>query len=247
MGRVTALLAARRTLHLDWLDYATALFAGGRLDWSDAEAVATLYGKAQALLPSDLIVVPFDRIFAARLGAHSAPRAAMAVRPNGAQPLRALLGDAGLRATTAEVMARIGRATTPALLALAVADPASLARRAAALAGVTEPDADEDLADDAAVYLADALRGLADTGIAAVVIVDPEPRFGMFLAPVRKVAAHYGWDVGVRGVGDGFDFAMAPRPLDTTMPGAVLDSVVVPAGMAPEAVLAAVVALREMP
>ncbi len=246
MARVAAVTAERQTLHLDWLDYAVALLAGGGLNWADAQSVATLYGKAQALLPSDLIVVPFERIVTAHVAAHPALAAAMAAKPHGAEPLRALLRDVGLRAMVADVMVRVGRATTPALLAISVADPASLARWAAALADVAQPEPDEDLADDAAAYLADALRGFADTPLAAVVIADAQPRFREFLAPVRKVAAHYGWDVGIAGGADpAFNFALDPHPPGDIMSPAPISSVVIPADMLPEVALATVVALRK--
>ncbi len=269
MGRVTDRLAEGRLLHLDWLAYATALLGGGRLDWGDPAAVAALYGKAQALLPSDLIVLPLEPPIAAYVAARPALIAAMAAKPRGAQPLRTLLADAGLRAHLAAMVTQVGRAVSTALLAVSVADPVALARQAAALAGLAEPPADDDLADDAAVYLADLLRGLADTSIAAIVIADADPQFGEFLAPVRKVAAHYGWDVGVAGLADpDFAFALASIPLGLPVTPAqagghlpnsaemgprrrggddepAIRSILIPAGGQPEAVLAAVAVLRK--
>ena len=268
MGLVADRLAAGGVLHLDWLAYATALIGGGRLDWGDTGAVAALYGKAQALLPSDLIVLPLDAAIAAHVGSHPALAASLAARPRGAQPLRTLLADAGLRAHLAAVVTQVGRAAATAMLAVSVADPLALARQAASLAGVAEPPADDDLADDASVYLADALRGLAHTPLAAIVIADADPRYAAFLAPVRKVAAHYGWDVGFRGPADpAFAFAVdtrplilpaapaqsglhpvhaeiGPRPRAGNGAGAIL-SLSIPADGQPEAVLAAVAAIRK--
>jgi hypothetical protein len=247
MGRIAASLARDdRLLALDWLDYATALLAGGSLDWSHPAAVAGLFAKAQALLPSDLVVLPLVPFLAASVAARPALAAAIAARPGGAQPLRCLLADPGIRAGLAELVAAVARSSTSAALVLVLPDPAALAAVASRLAGRSPPTADRDLAEDAAAYVADALRSLAETPLAGVAIAEtPGTPFHEFLAPIRKVAAHYGWDVGRLGPAEpSFDFALDARPLAAARPAAGLDTVTIPPDGQPEAVLAAVAALR---
>lgn len=186
-----------QALHLDWIDYAERLLAGGQLDWGSPEAVSAMIARAQALLPSDLVVLPAERIVL-----QLAQPAVLAARPRGAGPLRALLADERVRAALTDTIRRIEG--TP--LAIGLPDPATFALRASALAGLAAPDIDEDLIDDAAVYMADFLRVLATEDIVAVVLIEQEDRsaYRAFYDPVRNVAARYGWKLAVLGVGSGW-------------------------------------------
>ena len=193
-------------LHLDWLDYAERLL--GPADWADAASIAALFGKAQALLPSDLIVVPVVRIAEAHVAARAGLHSAVASKPAEAQPLRALLGDAKLREMLAATLTRLQPGSGGAVLALGLPAPAMFAQAAAVSAGLPAPPANDDLADDAAVYIADFLRAFAAAPVAALLLgTDAFPEFD---TPVIKVASHYGWRVLRDGA-----LATATIPADT--------------------------------
>lgn len=211
-------------LHLDWIDYAERLIGGGTVNWGRPAEVSALINKAQALLPSDLVILPLDRIFAAL-----ASPAALAAKPRGADPVRVLLGDAAIRAAVADTIAML---SVPAL-ALGLPAPVDLASLAAEIAGVPAPEIDEDLADDAAVYCADFLRGFATTAVGAVVLTEtiPRPALHEFNAPIEKIAATYGWNYALR------------KPGGALWPG--IDSIAIAPDGDPESVIATVRALRE--
>lgn len=205
-------------LHLDWLDYAERLL--GPADWTDAASVAALYARAQALLPSDLLVLPVARIAAAHIVARPALRTTIAGKPAAAQPLRALLADGGLREMIAAAMTRLQ--PIAAVVALGLPAPAEFARAVAVAAGLPAPPADDDLADDAAVYTADFLRAFKAVPLGALVLdADAFPEFD---APIVRIADHYGWQLLREGI---------------------YASIVVPADTRPEDAAALVAKLRE--
>ena len=178
-------------LHLDWLDYGERLL--GPADWTDAARVAGLYGKLQALLSSDLIALPVARVAAAHIEARAGLLRLITSKPAGAQPLRALLADGTLRTMIGETLTRLDGVRGGATLALQMPAPAEFAQAVAIAAGLAAPAADEDLADDAAVYLADFIRAFATSPVKALVL--GQDAFTEFDAPVVKVAVHYGWQV----------------------------------------------------
>ena len=180
-------------LHLDWIDYAERLIGGGAIDWASPSAVAGLINKAQALLPSDLVILPVARM----LRAIRSP-ATEAASPKGAQPLRALLADAAVRAKLLETVAMM---MVPAL-ALGLPTPGLLAAQAAEKIGALSPDMDEDLVDDAALYVADFLRIFANARIEGVVLTGTDS-FPSLSAPIQKVAQSYGWKFSDDGLWDG--------------------------------------------
>ncbi len=206
------------TLHLDWIDYAERLLGSGAIDWGNPSAVSELISKAQALLPSDLVILPVARM----LSALASPTA-LAAKPRGAQPMRALLADEAIRARLLETVAML---SVPALV-LDFPAPGELAVLASDLAGLPAPEIDEDLVDDAAVYLADFLRIFATSPIKGIVLAESGDRAALraLCTPVEKVAASYGWHYAV---GD-------------LWPG--IRTVKIPADGEPETVLATVRAL----
>jgi hypothetical protein len=182
--------------HLDCIDYAEALLGGGAIDWGSPSAVSGLINKAQALLPSDIVILPVWRMLEAL-----ADPAAIAQRPREAQPLRTLLGNDIARAALLETVAML----SVSKLALGLPEPGEMAELAATLAGLSPPDSDADLIDDAAVYVADFLRIFAQTSVASVVLSEDSNRITLsaLYAPIQKVALAYGWDYAVwNGVGD---------------------------------------------
>lgn len=211
------------SLHLDWIDYAEALLGHGAIDWGSPAAVSTLINKAQALLPSDIVILPVWPMLEAL-----ADPVAMATRPREAQPLRTLLSTESARACILETIAMIA---VPKL-ALGLPEPGEMAELAAALAGLPPPTIDADLVDDAAVYVADFLRAFAQSSVRSVVLSEDSNRITLsaLYAPIQKVAASYGWDYAVwNGVGDIWQGT---------------STVLIAADAKPEDVLAMVAALR---
>lgn len=223
-------------LRLDWLDYAERLL--GSPDWSDPASVAALIAKAQALLPSDVLALPVARVATAHIAARAALHSAVAAKPGGAAPLKALLADAQLAAVLNDTLVRLAAGCGGALLALELPAPAAMAQAVAVAAGLPAPAVDEDLADDAAVYVAAFLRNFAGAPVGALLIGE-DARFEAFAAPVLKVAAHYGWRTDFKFSEQQLFDASGPRPNVGWV------AVSIPADAAPEAVAAAVARLRE--
>ncbi len=190
--------AAPGLLYVEWFDYAERLLAGGALDWNAAEAVADLIGRAQALLPSDLVVLPLDRAIAAHIAAAPALRNAISSRPDGSQPVRAVLNDQALRTALIALVAQAAAATRGASFAIAMPAPDMLPGSIARAAGLPAPLIDEDLVDDTAVYTADFLRCFAQSPVAALVLDGEDGAFGALHAPILRVTDHYSWSIGYR-------------------------------------------------
>lgn len=180
-------------LHLDWIDYAERLLGGGAVDWTAPDDVAQLILKAQALMPSDLVALPLDRMLFAAGQPGSSARGF-----HGAAPLRDLLADPVSRE---RALASVRMLAALPMLALGLPAPIEAAALASRLAGVEPDEPDEDLVDDAAVYIADFLRLFAGEAVAAVVLTEQRPRghWREFYAPIAKVATGYGWRFAVQG------------------------------------------------
>jgi len=249
------LASGKTVLHIDALDYGERLLANGCVDWSGSAPIADFIGKVQSLLPSDIVLTPLARIAAAVVEKHSDLRAAMAKNPDGPAPLKALLSDELLRTLVADALAVIGAKSGDAVLCLEFPGPAAFAGLATDLAGLPAPEIDEDLVDDAALYLADFLRCLSESGIGAVALIDDtdNARWAEFYTPILRVAANYEWDVVVK-TGPGLantlsleTVTLADNFWAAEMAAPTLSGLVqahVPSDGQPEAVLAAVSRLR---
>lgn len=248
MGALAVMLGARGgVLHLDWLDFAIRLV--GPVDWTSPASIAALIAKAQALLPSDVVAVPVGRMAVAQVAARPDLARALATKPGGAGPLRALLADTRLADATGETLTRVAAAVRTAVVALDVPAPIAFAQMAAVAAGSSPPVADEDLADDAAVHLAAFLRTFAAAPVGLLIVDEAldDAAFRDFAAPVAKVAAHYGWDVA--GGAGSMTFAVVTLPLgfwsgQPAPPLPPLACVRIPPVLEPEVVAAGVARLR---
>ena len=87
-------------------------------------------------------------------------------------------------------------------VALGLPAPAEFINFAAQLSDQTPLEIDEDIVDDAAVYTADFLRAFAVSGIVGITLNEATDRTGLrhLYSPILKVAATYGWHVGLGGV-----------------------------------------------
>lgn len=242
MNRLAARLAADQPLL--WVaaeDYAAKLLAGGDAPWGDVAALADWLRRTQGLLKSDVVALPLDKLCDAWLAAHPALLVAMAEKPRPAFALRTLLGDAGIQRHVAAAAAAV-RAVVDAPLVLTIPEPgewlAAEHVRAGGGAFAATPDHD----DDAGVYVADLLRGLAGDIDALFV------RGGAVPVPLLNVAKHFGWLAG-SATGPGFavaPLALAGVPTFVTgdAPGARARYLSIAPEAAPEAVLARLAASR---
>lgn len=211
-------------LYIDWIDYAEVLIGGGTIDWASPIAVSRLINKAQSLLPSDLIILPITTMLST-LGKSRA----FASRQRMIDPLRTLLADTSNRQLILDTLTMLHVPT----LALGLCTPGELAVLAASMAGLQDFTLDEDVIDDAAVYMADFLRSFASVTINAVVLFEDSHFKGRrhLYTPIEKVVTSYGWRYVV----------MAPG--EELWPG--IRSVHIPTDSKPEDVLEYVRTLRQ--
>lgn len=271
-GRITA---GGRGLWLDYGAYAARLLANGAVPWLDADAAGAWVRKAQGLLKSDVVMLPVAAVVEQWLRAHPDLVAAMGAKRRTVYALRTLLADDGLREHLA-ALARVLRSSlsgTP--LVLALPSPRLWVGQAFAQAHAGESaEVDADAVDGAAAYIADFLRGFADSGLDGLLLeesADTEPASAADLQlyqAVLNVAAHYRWELGLRlpqgrfGGGAGPAFALAPVALPGLVTGLRLPAEFwdggaapgcpaggfrfgeIPAAAQPEAVLERLAALR---
>jgi hypothetical protein len=186
-----AVPAGRRIAWIDYRAYATQI-SGRSLDPAGGVPDFIMGTRdAQQLLQSDVLTVPLVDLYRSLLGSAAEPDGARAVKR-----LRALLAAEEPRSVAIAILDGLQR-LYPLGPPLVVISP-SPARWLTLLgaAGV-----DDDLADAAAVYLADALRALAQTSVSAIVLDEgPEPPLVdpvSIFQPVWNVAQHYGWAMGI--------------------------------------------------
>jgi hypothetical protein len=219
--------AGGRGLWLDYGAYAGRLLANGAVPWLDADAAGAWVRKAQGLLKSDVVMLPLAAVVEPWLRAHPDLVAAMGAKRRTVYALRTLLADAGLRDHLA-ALARVLRSSLPgAPLVLALPSPRLWVGQAFAQAHAGEAaEVDADAVDSAAAYIADFLRGFAESGLDGLLLeesADTEPASAADLhlyQAVLNVAGHYRWELGLRlpqgryaGGGTGLAFALAPAPV----------------------------------
>lgn len=268
------LAPGRRLLWLDYVDYAGALLAGGAVPWLDVGALLAWQRKAQALLRSDVVMLPVGTVCTAWLAAHEPLRTTMASKSRALFPLKTLLADNALRTHLAELAEGLRASFTETPLALVCPSPRRWFGEAYLQAHGEGIAVGEDAADSAAVLIADFLRLFGESGVDVLLLEegpDSEPESAAAIAcyqPVLNVAAHYRWDVGLSaplgryaGGESGLAFVLAPRPLPGSTTGIVVPAAYwdgaapdlpaeglryarIPAAAQPEAVLERLAQLR---
>lgn len=231
----SAALSGRPLLWLDYTGYAGRLLAGGDIPWRDASAFIAWQRKAQGLLKSDVIALPLAPCCAAWLDANPSLREAMGAKRRAVFPIRTLLADEALRAHLVEMLQGLRDSFPKTTLALAMPSPRSWTALAYAQAhgdsGGIEIGADE--VESAAVYAADFLRAFGDCGVDALLLeetpeTEPDGAAEVeWYRPLLNVCAHYRWDCGLQlplaardpGAVDGLRFVIAPRVVQTAIPG----------------------------
>lgn len=257
------------TLWLDATAYAERLLSHGSVPWSDTTQVLAWYGKLSGLLKPDVITVPLHAVIEHLHSLRPDLKQAMGARSRALFPVRTLLGDEGLRGVAQQLCTGVCRTAGETPVVLTLPTPGVLTRSAYQRA---HDEAGDDLFDpedfeDAAAYVADFLRELADCDLAGVALVaddleTPVSRETVAaIRPISNVAHHYRWNVGfVLPESSGgatealkeLDFAVAPAPIDgvpTFVWGASggqgpLRAWSIPADAEPESVLAQLVEKR---
>ena len=195
----------RVPLVVDHLDYSRrVLLRGNPVPWEDPTALSNFLNQAHGLLRPDVTLLDLGEYY--RLAADDPRlREAMAARSRTGYALRALLADAATARAVATLAATVAGTTR---LPLVLQIPSPRAWLAATHPGDVA-DLDADRVEAAAMYVADWLRGFAEVPVSAVLLderiapgadaaalppVDPQS-----YVPVTNVAAHYRWEIGLRG------------------------------------------------
>lgn len=245
-------------LCLDLTAYARRVFGSGEPEWFDTPTLMAQLRQAQQSLRADWVLLPLLDWAAAWWPAR---------RPGadtGRSPLRVLktrLEDPALRAALVDVLRALHGVIGNARLALQLGSGAQW------LAWAGDDEADADDAEEALVYLAALLHGMAGSGIAAVVVEQageqPEDLDEHFAA-LTNAARHHGWPCALcaaelSGPPAGFDTLACRTPAagqglwlaendwrdSTTSPAAPFIVARVPGDITPDAVLSQVAQWRD--
>ena len=200
----------RPALMLDAWDYAARVFERREAPWVDTPRLVSLARRTVGLLRPDIIAFPMLEWFGAQLYASSELREVAGKRTRTTYALKTALSDAALQQAFVEVVSALTSALPNVPVVPSVAAPASWLRLAYRAAHDGEPnDIDDDMCEQAEVFLAGFLSSIAAAPIGALLIDEPEVEVnaawvGMH-TPVFNAGAHYRWRIGVtfsRGVED---------------------------------------------
>ncbi|NMO00666.1 hypothetical protein HH308_05480 [Gordonia sp. TBRC 11910] len=190
---------------LVWLDYTPYVeqLLDERVRWLDVDAVIAWQRTAMSLIDSDVVGVDATAVLTAWIDAHPDLVEAMSAKRRTTAALRTLFADEALRAHFADLIGSLRTALSGKVIALVTAAPDALVTLAYRGAfGGSSPELDEDDIDSAAVYLADFLRTLSESGLDALVVEEPESGDALtadrvdLYGPIVNVAAHYRWSLG---------------------------------------------------
>ncbi|MGE4482759.1 hypothetical protein [Acidocella sp.] len=252
-----------------WLEssgYARRLLLGeGGDPWAGGPAkYLSFFTQARGLLRADVAVVDLGEMFTSWLARAPGLATEMGAKKRAAYPMRRMLEEEGPRRLIDEVAEAVGahlQGQVP--LVLSMPAPGAWMAWAQAAAG-REPELDDDLVEDAAMYAADFLRCVATRPVGGLLLVEGEiPGPAERYTPVLNAARHYRWAVVGRDVTPGSEglfnaaigTAPAARGCDVSAPlfaGEPLPELVtglfrfaeIPVGHVPEAVLDALARLR---
>lgn len=193
----------RPDIWLDHLAFAQAtLLPDAEPPWLDAPALAQWLSKAHGLLGQPMVLIALDAGMLAWLRAH--PQAIQALRDAKGGPMgmmRVLCAHPGFTHWLQSLTQNLRTALPKGRSTLVIPGPAALmAMLMAEVRGINAPAIDPEDAEDAAVYLAHALRAIPADALDSLTI---DVRVGDHDTPagvgtLQKVAAHYQWRFGVR-------------------------------------------------
>lgn len=211
MGRtLRQAVTAGRCIWIDYYRYAESL-RGEAAPWLDRNAFLAFHTHIQSLLVSDVIHLPVEAVADALLDSDESLRRAMAVKSRSVYPLRRLLEEERLRDLVADLLGMLRALHVDVPLALSVPSPRrwlAIAYEAAKGGPLPYTAAnDRDAIESASVYLADFLRGFADSGVDILLMFESPgqaPADTEQLAAYQTViswARHRSWETGLLDAG----------------------------------------------
>lgn len=199
-GRSTAIV-------IDHHDYAQSVILQGRdVPWHDPTAYSNFFGQAQGLLKPDVALLTLDRFYDEEQASNNVLQDAMSARQRTGYALRALLADSATVTRAVDLVTTLAHIVREPLV-VQIPSPMQWLSRTHQLAGTEGADElDLDAAENASMYVADWLRGLAAVPLAGILLDDrpipgaaPLPSVGLdTYTPITNVARHYRWDVAIR-------------------------------------------------
>jgi hypothetical protein len=248
---------------LDFWDYTQRLFLkGAAIEWLSPARFDEYYRQALELLDPAVAPIDLDRVIAAYLERNPGMKKSMTYRARPTYPLKALLGDAGLRSTIARLCETTADARKRRPLALAISAPLALLNMAQSFATGRPPQqVEEDDCERAAVYMTDFLGALGQPPGTFVLLVDGKgeaasPAYRHALKPLSNLTQHMRWHLALATQAPITDpmsaeLVFTPAGLDgvwSSFPcgrdGAAALYAVVPADCEPETVLKTIATLR---
>ncbi|WP_321367534.1 hypothetical protein [uncultured Celeribacter sp.] len=192
-----------------WLEssgYARRLLLGQDGDpWADGAAkYLSFFTQARGLLRSDVAVVNLGDLFRSWIARHPDLATEMGSKKRATYPLRRMLEETGPRALLDEVVEAVA-AHLQGQIPLVLAMPAPGAWLAEAQMCAGRPvEVDADTTEDAAMYIADFIRCVAQRPVGGLLLEESEtPGAVSAYAPLFNAAKHYRWAVVGRGVSAG--------------------------------------------
>lgn len=212
-----------------WIDdrrYTERLFNVPRKVWVDGAELAAYRRKAIGLLRSNVNLCSLDDVMEVWLARNQGILDAMRAKRRPLVPLRTLLQAESLKSIAREMAGMLALSLGSVPLALTLRSPRQWIVGAYAAAFGSEPELEDDDVDSASVYVAEFLRVFDSAGVAGVLLDVSQsdkavtPDEVQLFQPVRNVATHYRWDIGLRvspgSVGletlSGFSFACGCEP-----------------------------------
>lgn len=187
---------------LDHLAFAKAtLLPDADLPWLDAPAFAQWLTKSHGLLGRQMVLVPVSAGIVAWLRAHPDAMQSMRQAKGPLGMVRVLCAHPDFTGWLQAMALNLRTALPPGQTTLVIPGPAALmALLLSEVPGISGDNIDPDDAEDAAVYLANALRAIP---VDALEVLAMDVRVGGQDLPagidtLQKVAAHYQWRFGVR-------------------------------------------------
>lgn len=223
MGRLAELLSSGQSvLWVDAVAYAERLLAGGAVPWLDAAEVLAWHRKTQGLLKSDVVALPVAPIIETWLSHDEELAEAMVAKKRAVAPLKTLLASEALRDHLGEILQGLRASYPNQPLALVLPSPRRWVAEAYVAAHGDTVEVGDELADDAAMYVADFLRSFGDAGLDMLLLEESEgPTTWTMLDAYRSVlnlAGHYRWECGLRtsapldASAEDLAFCIAPAP-----------------------------------
>lgn len=188
-------------LMLDAWHYAARLLDRGTPPWTDSTAMVSLGRRLAGLLRPEVLSLPLLAWFEARVAADARLLALMRQRSRTAYAMKTALADEALRRDLADLVGALCGAMPAVALVPTLAAPARWLQAAYTAAhGHAADDIDDDVCEQAEVFLADLLRVLAPLPIAGLLLNEPLARadeaWAAVHTPVFNAAVHYRWPLG---------------------------------------------------